>query len=823
MSDETPHEQSDDEREYGADQIKILEGLEAVRKRPGMYVPNTATEGLHHLVFEVVDNSIDEAMAGRCGLITVTIKADGSCRVTDDGVGIPVGMHKTANKPALEVIMTTLHAGGKFDQQAYKVSGGLHGVGVSVVNALSLRLRVEVHRDGHVHTMEFERGDVSQELQVGEATSKTGTYIDFLPDPEMFSELDFHFDTLQQRLRELAFLTPGLHIKLTDERPDREHEVDFQYEGGIAAFVKFLNVNKTPVNPEPIHLTGAQPPFEVDVAIQYNGTYTETIYSFVNAINTYEGGTHLSAFRSALTRTMNRYTQSSGLVKKDDEMPGGEDWREGLVAVISVRMPEPQFGGQSKRNLGSREIQRPVEQIVAEGLSTYLEENPRVAKGMVSKAILARRAREAARKSRDLVRRKTALFSGGLPTKLYECRSRNRDETELFLVEGDSAGGTARGGRDSRTQAILPLRGKILNVEKARIDKMLQHREIQTLIQALGTGIGTDTFDIEGLRYGKIIIMTDADVDGSHIRTLLLTFFFRHMPELIKRGHIYVAQPPLYGVKRNNRVVEYILSESEMRARLLEGGAKASCVLSVDHEGRPAGDRIEGDAVRELIEVLEGLGSVEARLNRRSLTLAAFLERRNSAGDLPLYRLRRPEGETLFLHSEEEFEQYGADTAAQLDRDVRWFHEGEDTPALEPPDVYVAEFRWRGNLAALLTRLDALGFAAEDFRRDDGNPRFGVETKKDLHACSDLRGVVKRLYSIGEASIDLQRYKGLGEMNAEQLRDTTLRRDKRALLRVRMEDAVAADHIFTVLMGEQVEPRRQFIEAHALDVAELDI
>jgi DNA gyrase subunit B len=824
--------------EYGADQIKILEGLEAVRKRPGMYIPNTATEGLHHLVFEVVDNSVDEAMASRCDSISVTILPGEEIRVTDNGSGIPVDMHKTAGKPALEVIMTTLHAGGKFDGQAYKVSGGLHGVGVSVVNALSEWLKVTVYRAGRVHEMSFARGDIAEPMQTLGETDRTGTAITFKPDPEMFSERIFHFETLAQRLRELAFLTPGLHIRLVDERPGREHELDFQYDGGIAAFVKHLNENRALVNPDPIHLQGRDDPYEVDVAIQYNDTYTETVYSFVNAINTYEGGTHLSAFRSVLTRTMNDYAQSAGLLK-DGEAPSGEDWREGLVAVISVRMPEPQFGGQSKRNLGSREIQKPVLQIVGEGLRTYLEEHPSVGKAMVNKATLAMRAREAARKSRELVRRKTALSSGGLPGKLAECSSRNRDETELFLVEGDSAGGSAKQGRDRRTQAILPLRGKILNVEKARIDKMLKHNEIQTIIQALGTGIGVESFDPDALRYGKIVIMTDADVDGSHIRTLLLTFFFRHMPELIRRGRVFVAQPPLYRVKVGKKV-RYVHSDEEMHNWLMDLALERAELRRLDHEARPADEAVRDENLRELVDVVEQLHDIEARLLRRGVLLTDYVAGKDHDGTYPLYRVTPRGGESRWLHTEEAYDRFIAEQEARLasegseaDEDEEGppellvHMEGDDTLPMRQPDVTAVEFRWRPTFLQALERLARLGYALSDIHADSDEPRYVVLTEKTESRVADLRAAMSALLRVGEAELKKSggrtRFKGLGEMNPEELRETTMETSARTLLRVRLEDAVAADRIFTVLMGEQVEPRRRFIEAHALDVAELDV
>jgi len=793
-----------------------------------MYIPNTSAEGLHHLVFEVVDNSIDEAMAGHCQNIVLTLHGDGSASILDDGRGIPVEMHSTG-VPTLEVVLTKLHAGGKFDntgapggRSAYKVSGGLHGVGVTVVNALSDWFRVEVYRDGRVHRMAFARGDIAKPLAAGEATPRRGTFVRFHPDPELFHETEFQFETLAQRMRELAFLTRGVRIRLIDERPGREHETDFHYEGGIAAFVKHLNANKDTLSPEPIYLEGrSEPPFEVDVALQYNDTYTETVYSFVNSINTYEGGTHLSAFRSALTRTMNKYALQHGLVK-ESEVPDGEDWREGLVAVVSVRMPEPQFGGQSKRNLGSREIQKPVEQGVAELLGTYLEENPAVAKRMVDKAILAMRAREAARKSRELVRRKTALSSGGLPGKLAECSSRDRETTELFLVEGDSAGGSAKQGRDRETQAILPLRGKILNVEKARIDKMLQHQEIQTIVQALGTGIGFESFDPDALRYGKIVIMTDADVDGSHIRTLLLTFFYRHMGELIRRGKVFVAQPPLFRVTRGKRV-EYVHSEQQMTAVLLDLGCDVAKV-SVLGRGESGATPLLGPRLRDLLRIVVELDEMAVRLARRGVSLRVFLESRSDDGRLPLYRVRRGDGAPRFLYDEAELAAVEAAWSAELGHEVAWWREGEDPPPNDAPEAAIVEFRWRGAFDSAVERLDSFGLAATDLRAAPTEARFAVVDEKGVETrVPDLVGVVRVVQKIGRRGNEVQRFKGLGEMNADELRDTTMARDQRTLLRVRLEDAVAADRIFTVLMGEQVEPRRRFIETHALDVAELDV
>ncbi|MCE9637334.1 MAG: DNA topoisomerase (ATP-hydrolyzing) subunit B [Planctomycetes bacterium] len=813
--------------EYGAGQIQVLEGLEAVRKRPGMYIPNTSAEGLHHLVYEVVDNAIDEAMAGICRNVTVTLHADGSASCLDDGRGIPTEMHKTG-KSSLEVVLTVLHAGGKFDQSAYKVSGGLHGVGVSVVNALSNWMRVTVYRGGRTYRIAMTRGHSDHPMESGEETTKRGTLVQFKPDDTIFHEVDFHFDTLAQRMRELAFLTRGVRIRLIDERAGREHEVDFHYEGGITEFVKYLNHNKQTISPLPISIEGRNdPPFEVDVAIQYNDAYSETVYSFVNAINTIEGGTHLSAFRSALTRTMNKYATGHNLVK-EGEIPDGDDWREGLVAVISVRMPEPQFGGQSKRNLGSREIQKPVEQAITEGLGTYLEENPGIAKKMVEKAVLAMRAREAAKKSRELVRRKTALSSGGLPGKLAECSSRDREATEVFLVEGDSAGGSAKQGRNREIQAILPLRGKILNVEKARIDKMLQHQEIQTIIQALGTGIGAESFDIKELRYGKIIVMTDADVDGSHIRTLLLTFFFRHMPELIRLGKVFVAQPPLYRVTRGKRI-EYVHDEAQMTDVLLGLGCETVrvTVLGSGPGDTAATEPLSGPRLLDLLRVVREVEEMAHRLVRRGVPVPDFLAARSTDGRLPLYRVRRTVGLPRFLYDEAELDSLEAEWALELGHDVQWWREGEDPPPNDAPEAAIIEFRWRTAFDAALVRLKACGFNALDLRASASDARYLVSDDKGREVrVPDLVGVVKAVIHAAKdrkGVIDIARFKGLGEMNADELRDTTMDHDRRTLLRVCLEDAVAADRMFTVLMGEQVEPRRRFIETHALDVAELDV
>jgi DNA gyrase subunit B len=799
---------------YDASQIKVLEGLEAVRVRPAMYIGSTGVQGLHHLVYEVVDNSVDEALAGFCQNISVTLHLDNSVTVEDDGRGIPVDMHPTEGKPAVEVVLTKLHAGGKFDKGVYKVSGGLHGVGVSVVNALSQWLEVEIYHDGNVYHQRFERGNPVTALEITGKTGRRGTKVTFYPDAEIFETLEFSYDTLAARLQELAFLNRGLRIVLDDARTGRQQE--FKYDGGIRSFVEYLNQSKTLLHPEPVYLLGERDGVRVEVALQYNDGYAEKTYSFANNINTIEGGTHLIGFKSALTRTVNSYAQANNILKNGDETPSGDDVREGLTAIISVQVPEPQFEGQTKTKLGNSEIKGLVESLVNEHLGVYLEENPGVAKAMVEKAILAARAREAARRARDLTRRKGALDSAALPGKLADCATRDPAEAEIFLVEGDSAGGSAKQGRDRRAQAILPLRGKILNVEKARFDKMLGSQEIQTLITALGTGIGPEDFDINKARYHKIIIMTDADVDGSHIRSLLLTFFYRQMVELIEKGYLYIAQPPLYKVKRGNHEL-YLKDEQAFEDYILEQGTNDLALIR-EEDGQP----ITG---AELIALLKGLLAYEHLLKRfehrridvlalRAVTLEQSLDaealrdaqrvEQGRSATVEIFRRLFPE--EPMPESSLEWDEEHAAYRLVFSR----LKEGSRSRlVLDVGMVTSAEYR----------ELRARGQAVKRL----GLPPYRLRVKEQIRECQSLIEILETVKSLGQRGLSIQRYKGLGEMNPDQLWETTMDPARRVLLQVTLENGYAAEEIFSVLMGEQVEPRRQFIEQHALEVRNLDI
>ena len=803
---------------YGAEQIQVLEGLDHVRKRPAMYIGDTGLGGLHHLVYEVVDNPVDEALVGHCNEVHVTLHVDDSVTVVDNGRGIPVDIHKELGIPAVTVVMTKLNAGGKFDRDAYKVSGGLHGVGVSCVNALSERLVVEVYQNGHVYRQGFERGVPVSELVVMGKTERHGTLVTFKPDPTMFSDAVFHFDTLAKRLRELAFLNRGLEATLVDEREENKSE-SFHYEGGLRQFVQELNRGREPVHPEVIAFEGEQNGTRVEIAMQFTASYDERIFAYCNNIHTREGGTHLSGFKTALTRTLNIYAKRANLLRKD-ESPSGEDFREGITAVVSVKVPEPQFEGQTKMKLGNSEVQSIVEQVVGGQVATVLEENPKLGKALVDKALNAHRAREAARRARDLVRRKSALAGGGLPGKLADCTSRNREETELYLVEGDSAGGSAKQGRDRGFQAILPLRGKILNVEKARVDKMLGHEEIRTIITAIGTGIGAEEFNLAKRRYGKIIIMTDADVDGSHIRTLLLTFFFRHMPKLIEEGHIYVAQPPLYRLQKG-KWHEYVFDEQALAARLTRLGLEGSELRPLDNGQAHV---FEGAGLEELLEILGSLERVCHSIERRGLDIAEYLARRDpETGALPVRKTvfrgdERwwPEGrrEELSAYEEELARELGRELVVAFDRDGQDVVEQADLCVLELPEGREASRHSR--------RLQELGLDPVFFVPGD-HPGFSIVRGSAESEVGSLREALRAIRRLGQEGLNLQRYKGLGEMNASQLWETTMEPGTRTLLRVCLEDAVRADEMFSILMGASVEDRRNFIERHALEVSDLDI
>ncbi len=801
--------------DYGDDKIQVLKGLEAVRKRPGMYIGDTDDgTGLHHMVYEVVDNAVDEALAGYCTRVEVAIHIDGSVTVLDNGRGIPVGMHPTENRPTPEIVMTVLHAGGKFDHNSYKVSGGLHGVGVSVVNALSEWLKLEIYRDGKTWYQEYRKGDPSTQLRAIGASPRTGTKVTFKPDPDVFRITQFSFDVLAQRLRELSYLNKGLVITLADEGSDKQHE--FVFAGGIFSFVQDLNVAKEKVHPEPIFVSGKVEETEVEIAVQWNDTFQEQVFCFTNNIRNKDGGEHLSGFRAALTRTLNNYGKENNLFKDlKGQGLSGDDSREGLCAVVSVKHPDPKFSSQTKDKLISSEVKGYVESVVSERLGKWFEEHPREAKAVVAKAVLAARARDAARKAREMVQRKGALDSFSLPGKLADCQERDPAAAELFIVEGDSAGGSAKQGRDRKNQAVLPLRGKILNVEKARFDKMLGSAEIATLITALGCGIDKDK-DVEKLRYHKIVIMTDADVDGSHIRTLLLTFFFRQYPEILENGYLYIAQPPLYKVKKG-KAEKYLKNEQALEEYLVD---QALGELRLVHRNG-TDSWITGDALRTLVAQANRYRRLLAQLDRRmdARLVDAFVK----ASEIDKEALREQAlVEAAKLRVQAHLKQYEPEISETV-LDVRpdGEHGGFKLVAPARPggvrnettiDFSLLDSGELGELAGLARAFRGFGVAPYVVER--AGERTELDRLDALGAFAD---------EVGRKGLQTQRYKGLGEMNPEQLWETTMDPTRRTLLQVRVDDAVEADRIFTVLMGDLVEPRRDFIEKNALNVRNLDV
>ncbi len=792
---------------YDAKDITVLEGLEAVRKRPGMYIGSTGARGLHHLVYEVVDNSVDEAIAGYCDAVRVVLHPDNSCTVSDDGRGIPVDQHAKEKRPAAEVVLTTLHAGGKFgDGGGYKVSGGLHGVGVSVVNALSERLYLEISRDGFVWTQEYERGKPQADFKKGAKTKQTGTTITFLPDLEVFEEFSFDFETLAERLRETAFLTRGLKIELVDERGETR-EVSFQYDGGIQDFVKHLNENKDELHRKAVYFEGENDDGQVEVAMQWNTSYQESLFSFANNINTHEGGTHLSGFRSALTRTLNAYARGKGLLKEKDENLAGEDVREGLTAVISVKLHDPQFEGQTKTKLGNPPIEGLVKEAVNRKLGEFLEENPGDARRIITKAIDASRARDAARKARDLTRRKSALENSTLPGKLADCTVKDPAHAELFIVEGDSAGGSAKQGRDRNTQAVLPLRGKIINAEKSRIDKVLSNTEIQALITAIGTGVH-DEFNLSEARYHKVVLMTDADVDGAHIRTLVLTFLYRQMPELFDAGYVYIAKPPLYGVKNGSKIT-YVERESELEELLLRDKLEDFELNDANGRSKKLTKSRWQSYVRRSKEYQGWASSLQAEFGH---DLVHFLEESQLldqevatlAGARKVLAAKAPEREPY---------------ETELVKDAK--------------DALTVKAVHRKSGLARTHVLPERLFQHHDYRKfvevhatllkQVGRPPFEVILGGKTEEAVSFVDLHRAVMDLAKQGINFSRYKGLGEMNSEELRETTMDPASRTLARVTMEDATASDRIFSMLMGDQVEPRRDFIERNAKEVTNLDV
>ncbi len=819
-------EAKNQEARYDASSIKVLEGLDAVRKRPAMYIGDTGLKGLHHLVWEVVDNSVDEALAGKADRIDVRVHKDGSISVKDNGRGIPVDMHESG-KPALEVILTKLHSGGKFDKGSYKVSGGLHGVGISCVCALAEVLDVEVYRDGKIHRQTYMKGQPAGDLKViGSVPQEvTGTLLRFKADPTIMEATEFSYDVLRKRLRELAYLMGATRLRITlfDERIDKGEE--FLFPEGLVEFVKDLNTGKNALHKDVIYFRRRMPSeedpekvYEVEIALQYSDAYHENVFSFVNNINTLEGGTHLVGFRTALTRALNNWARQEKALKEKDPVPTGEDFKEGLAAIVSVKVPDPQFESQTKIKLGNREVQSVVETVVGDGIRTYFEETPATARTIFGKALDALRAREAARKARDLVRRKSALEGGGLPAKLADCQKGTpRDEAELFLVEGDSAGGTAKQGRMGH-QAILPLRGKILNVEKAAVDSILDHEEIQTIVSAIGTGFLTDEFETDKLRYGKIIVMTDADVDGSHIRTLLLTLFYRKMPELVTRGHVFVAQPPLYRIKKG-KTERYAVTEEDRLNLMAELGLGAT---RLEHA---SGKRWTGRELRNLMDVVARLHALEGRMPAEgAVPFAAYLAQATVPDrQLPAYYVIRG-GVADFVDTEAQLDAELERLKAEKGRELV-VYEGHDSPCRrDEADIEVYALHLGGEVQSVMKQLDANGLPI-DWPQAAGSATWKVAANEqdEGDAAATLFEAIEAIQKNCEKDLDIQRYKGLGEMNPSQLFESTMDPSRRMLRRVTVSDLVEADRIFTVLMGPEVEPRREFIEKHALEATNIDI
>jgi DNA gyrase subunit B len=805
------------EHKYDASKIKILGGIEAVRKRPDMYIGDRAAGGLHHLVYEVLDNSVDEALAGYCDNITVHIHPDGSCTVEDNGRGIPVEEHKEAKKSALEVVLTTLHAGGKFDSDSYKVAGGLHGVGVSVVNALSEWLEAEVYRDGMHYHFECRRGEAQGPAKEMGPTEKRGTVISFMPDEEIFGDAEFEYDTLLKRIREMAYLNAGLQIAFRDDRENKKEL--FKFDDGIKAFIRHLNEGKEVLHKDVIYFAkdDAGAMLSCEIAMQYNNGYTENVLVFANNIRNIDGGTHLSGFRTALTRTMNYYARNNNLLK-NGQVTTGEDLREGLTAVVAVKLTNPQFEAQTKVRLTNPEVGSFVETTVNEQLGHYLEEHPPEAKLVLNKAIQAAAAREAARKARELTRRKGALSSANLPGKLWDCASREKASTEIFIVEGDSAGGSAKAGRDRNIQAILPLKGKILNVEKARLERMLAHDEIRTIISALGTGIGADEFDLEKCRYGKVILMTDADIDGAHIRTLLLTFFFRQMPDLFVNNKIYIAQPPLYEIKvKGKKKSEYVLSEPQMRKRMVTRGLEGTELVIKDGD---KAQKVADKPLADLVKILADAERIIAVLGRRGIKFDDFVQSYYNGSELPRFRICT-EGPDEFCYDRAEYEK----RLEELEERIKV--QGEDEEAVAADELHevtrINQINEKLKAGFGLDLKDFLLKPAKAVSGEDMPTKFQLINGEDKHDIASLGGVCAAIRQIGGKGIDIKRFKGLGEMNADQLWDTTMNPASRTLLQVRLDDAGEADRLFSILMGDNVEQRRNFIRDHALEVQNLDV